>query len=100
MQLFTSDVVYEDVPMAAVNNGISELRAFAESVFCRLPDIAFELKSRFVDGSIGGAEWVMRGTRNGKRIEVPGVSIFEFADDKIRRCSDYWDMATYLRQLE
>jgi hypothetical protein len=28
-----------------------------------------------------------------------GASIFEFAGDKIRRCADYWDLATFLRQF-
>ena len=100
--LFTADVVYEDVPMGAVNRGVTELRAFAEQILARLPDITFELQSSFTDGSRGGAEWVMRGTRDpatGKRVEVRGVSVFEFDGDKVRRCSDYWDMATYLKQL-
>jgi ketosteroid isomerase-like protein len=35
----------------------------------------------------------------GKQVEVRGASILEFADGKIRRCSDYWDMATFLKQL-
>jgi hypothetical protein len=35
----------------------------------------------------------------GKRVEVRGASVFEFVGDKIRRCSDYWDMATFLKPL-
>jgi hypothetical protein len=30
-------------------------------------------------------------------VDVRGASIFEFADDRIRRC--YWDKATFLKQL-
>jgi steroid delta-isomerase-like uncharacterized protein len=50
----------------------------------------------------------MRGTHTGempgmpatgKRFEVRGASTFEFRDAKILRCSDYWDMATLLKQL-
>jgi steroid delta-isomerase-like uncharacterized protein len=92
--------------MGAMNHGAAELRAFAEGVFSRFPDVTFELQSSFADGTRGGAEWVMRGTRDlrgmpgtGKRVEVRGASIFEFVGDKIRRCSDYWDMAAYLKQL-
>jgi hypothetical protein len=56
----------------------------------------------------GGGEWIMRGTHKGdlpgmpatgRRVEVRGASIFEFAGNRIRRCSDYWDMATFLKQL-
>ena len=89
-----------------MNRGAAELRAFAEGIFSRFPDLTFELQSSFSDGTRGGAEWVMRGTRDvrgmpatAKRVEVRGASIFEFVGDKIRRCSDYWDMATYLKQL-
>src|SRR6266581_2802867 len=55
---------------------------------------------------MGGAEWV-RGTHTGRSArdashgqarEVRGVSIFEFASDKTRHCSD-WHMATLLKQL-
>ena len=100
LQLFTADLVYEDVPMGAICRGTTELRAFAESVFARLSDVSFELQSIFADGSKGGAEWVMRVARAGRHAEVRGASLFDFDGDRIRRCSDYWDMATYVRQLD
>jgi steroid delta-isomerase-like uncharacterized protein len=108
LPLFTDDVVYEDVTMGVVNRGIAELRAFGEGFFSGFPDVTFELQSAFANGTRGGAEWVMRGThtgdmpgmpRTGKRVKVRGASIFEFRGDRIRRCSDYWDMATFLKQL-
>jgi steroid delta-isomerase-like uncharacterized protein len=34
-----------------------------------------------------------------KPFEVRGSSIVEFRDGKISRNSDYWDLATYLRQV-
>ena len=108
LPLFTENVVYEDVTMGVVNRSTTELRAFGEGFFSGFPDVTFELQSNFADGTRGGAEWVMRGTHKGdlpgmpatdKRMEVRGASIFEFLGDKIRRCSDYWDMATLLKQL-
>jgi steroid delta-isomerase-like uncharacterized protein len=108
LTLFTEDIVYEDVTMGVVNRGQSELHTFAEGFVSGFPDVTFELRSSTADGARGGAEWVMRGTHTGdlpgmpatgKRVEVRGASIFEFAGDRIRRCADYWDMATFLRQL-
>jgi steroid delta-isomerase-like uncharacterized protein len=108
LRLFTDDVVYEDVTMGAVNRGPAALKAFGESFLAGFPDVTFELRSRFADGSSGGAEWVMRGTNTGdspgmpatgKSVEVRGASIFEFAGEHIRRCSDYWDMSSFLKQL-
>jgi steroid delta-isomerase-like uncharacterized protein len=106
--LFTDDVVYEDVTLGRVNRGKGEFRSFAEEFFAGFPDVTFEQKSRFASGSHGDVEWLMRGTHRGdmpgmpatgKQVEVRGASILEFANDKIRRCSDYWDMATFLKQL-
>jgi steroid delta-isomerase-like uncharacterized protein len=108
LPLFTDDFVYEDMPMGVVNRNASELRAFGEGFFSGFPDVTFEMRSSFADGTSGGSEWVMRGTHKGdlpgmpatgKRIDVRGAAVFEFTGDKIRRVSDYWDLATLLRQL-
>ena len=108
LPLFTEDLVYEDVTMGAVNHGAAELRAFGEGFLSGFPDLAVELTSAVSDGTRGGAEWVLRGTHKGdlpgmpatgRRVEVRGASAFEFRGDKIRRCSDYWDMAALLKQL-
>jgi steroid delta-isomerase-like uncharacterized protein len=105
---FTDDCVYEDVTLGLVNRGRAELRAFVGDFFAASPDVRFELKSAFVAGNRAAAEWVMSGTHQGdmpglpatgKRYSVRGASIMELQDGKIRRNSDYWDMATFLRQL-
>jgi steroid delta-isomerase-like uncharacterized protein len=108
LPLLTEDVVYEDVTMGVVNRGRAELRAFDEAFISGFPDVTFELRSSFANGVGGGPEWMMCGTHKGdlpgmratgRRVEVRGATIFEFAGDRIRRCSDYWDMATFLKQL-
>ena len=105
--LFTDDVLYEDVPTGAVSHGKDELRAFANAFFAAYPDITFDLTSAFAKSRQGGAEWVARGTdlgdrpgrpATGKSFELRGASIFEFADGKIRRCSDYRDRVSQLNQ--
>src|SRR6185503_11540809 len=70
LQLFTDDVVYEDVTMGVVNRGTAQLRAFGEGFFSAFPDVTFELRSSFADGNSGGGEWVMRGTHHG---DLPGM---------------------------
>jgi steroid delta-isomerase-like uncharacterized protein len=108
LPLFTEDLVYEDVTMGAVSRSAAELRVFGEGFFSALPDVTFELTSACADGIRGAAEWIMRGTHKGdfpgvpatgRRVEVRGASAFDFRGDKISRCSDYWDMATLLKQL-
>jgi steroid delta-isomerase-like uncharacterized protein len=108
LALHTADALVEDVARGAVFRGKDQLRAFAEAFVAGYPDVTFTLTSRFIAGDHGSAEWVMRGTHlgdrpglraTGKQVEVRGVSIFEFAHSKIRRCSDYCDMATLLKQV-
>src|SRR5438477_1519545 len=108
LSLFPDDVIYEDETMGVVNRSKGELKAFAEDFFKIFPDVTFELKAHFAAANLGGAEWVMRGTQRGdmpgipatgKHVEVRGASVLEFVNGKIKRCSDYWDMATLLRQL-
>jgi hypothetical protein len=40
-----------------------------------------------------------RHARDRQSIEVRGASVFEFTGTRIRRCTDYWDMVTFLKQL-
>ena len=54
-------------------------------------------------------EWVMSGTHKGDFPKMPattkpfssvrGATIVELQGGKIRRCSDYWDAATFMRQV-
>jgi steroid delta-isomerase-like uncharacterized protein len=108
LPLYTDDCTYEDVTLGAVNHGKEELRSFGQFFFSGFPDVTFEMTSGFVAGNWAGGEWIMKGTHTGdlpglpaagKRVSVRGSSIIELEDGKIRRCSDYWDMATLLRQL-
>jgi steroid delta-isomerase-like uncharacterized protein len=110
MPLFTDNVYYEDVTFGVVNHGRTAHRDFATGTFAAFSDLKFELKSRVVatDGRSGVMEWVRRGQQTkdfpglpatNKPFEVRGSTIVEFADGKISRNSDYWDLATYMKQV-
>ena len=110
LALFTDDVVYEDVTLGAVNHGRDALRDFATAVFAAFDDLKFELKSRVVasDGKAGAMEWAWRGRQTkdlpglpatDKPFEVRGATVVEFADGKISRDSDYWHLATHMKQV-
>ena len=86
------------------------IRKFATDAFEAFADLNFQLKSRFVgaDGKWGAMEWVWRGRQTkdfpglpatNKPFEVRGATVVEFRDGKISRDSDYWDLATYMRQV-
>jgi steroid delta-isomerase-like uncharacterized protein len=35
----------------------------------------------------------------GKRMSMRGVSVFEIQGDQLRRCTDYYNVATMMKQL-
>ncbi len=98
----------EDVPTSTVNHGKAEIKAFLSAIFNAFPDSKVELHSRFSSGTLAGAEWTWSGTQTGDLSGVPatnkyasvrGASVSELQGNKFRRWSDYWDMATFLRQV-
>ncbi len=110
LPLFTDSVDYEDVPFGAASHGRDALRDIATGTFAAFADMKFELKSRFVaaDGKSGAMEWIWRGRQTqdfpglpatNKPFEVRGTTVVEFTDGKISRNSDYWDLATYMKQV-
>jgi steroid delta-isomerase-like uncharacterized protein len=72
-------------------------------------DFKYEVTSRFATGQWAVIEWVMSGTHRG---DVPGIpssgkhfssvrgsTILELKGGKIRRESDYWDAATFMKRV-
>jgi steroid delta-isomerase-like uncharacterized protein len=106
--LFTDDCVYEDVATGAIVHGKTELAQFYQQGRSAFPDFKIEVTSSFGTSHRAGAEWIASGTHRGDLPELPatnkpfslrGASIFELLDNRVKRCSDYSDMAALLRQL-
>ncbi len=108
LRLFTDNCVYEDVPTGAVNRGKDALRAFAEFFFSVAPDFKVDISKHFEADNWAAGEWTMSGTQmgdmpnlpaTGKPFSIRGATILELEQGKIQRCTDYWDMAAFLKQL-
>jgi len=100
--------IIEDVAMGIVNHGKGELRNFYHLVFSAFPDCKVELHTHFVAGNLAAADRLFSSTHNGAFPELPAsnkhtsvrvASVFELQGNQFRRCSDYWDMATFLKQI-
>jgi len=61
-----------------------------------------------ISGNRTAIEWIAAGTQKGdmpgmpasnKFTSVPGVSVMECQDGRIKHNTDYWDMATVMRHL-
>jgi len=108
LSLFTDDCLYEDVTFGVANHGKAELRAFADGIFAVFPDFKVELTTRFSAGDWAVMEWTISGTHKGdlpgmsatnKTFSIRGATIIELRSGKIKRNSDYWDLATFLKQV-
>jgi steroid delta-isomerase-like uncharacterized protein len=108
VSLFTDDAIYEDVTLSVVNHGTDEITAFGHLFMTVAPDFHVELSSTVSSGDEVAAEWTMSGTHRGDLPAMPatgetftirGATAFQLTGDKFTRCSDYWDMATLMRQL-
>lgn len=110
LALFVDDCLFEDVTFGVVARGKEELRNFVERAFAAVPDFKYGLTNRFAASRWASVEWVMSGTHKGdfpgipatgKRFsDVRGSSILELEAGKIRRESDYWDAATFMKQVD
>ena len=106
--VFTEDCIYEDVALGVINRGRDELIAFGNGFIAGVPDLKVEVTSRFGSGDKAAAEWKMSGTHTGnlpgmpatgKTFSLRGVSTFQLQGSRVNRCSDYWDLATFKKQL-
>ena len=106
--VFTDDCIYEDVALGVVNKGKEQLIAFGNGFIGGVPDLDVDVTSRFVSGDKAAAEWTMTGTHSGdlpgmpasgKTFSLRGVSTFDLRGDRLSRCSDYWDLAWFRKQL-
>lgn len=107
--LCSADSVHEDVAIGVVNRGPDEVRAFGQAFFDAVPDFVVELRSSFGDGTSAVGEWEMSGTHTGDLTDMPasgrsfrvrGATLITLDDaGKVSRWTEYWDMASWLRQL-
>ena len=103
-------LVYEDVPVGAVLHNKDELRGLHTMFRTAMPDLSFTLDSASGDQGTVTVEWTVTGTHTGtvdglppatgKPAQVRGVSVINLDDTgRMTACRDYWDPATWLRQI-
>lgn len=108
VSFFAEDCVYEDMALGTLNRGKPELKAFVQATLAAIPDFTIEPKSVFATVDRLASEWIMTGTQTGdfpglpatgKSFSVPVASIMEFQNGKIRRNTDYWNLASFQQQV-
>ena len=111
--VFTEDIMYEDVTLDVHVSGTDgTFQTFAQSSFDAFPKLSrFELGQSACQGQQGFFEWTWIAEDG--RVDVPGsgfcgtgepftvrgVAAIAIQGNRISRNSDFWDLATVLRQL-
>jgi len=71
--------------------GKDQVRAGLSKRFEGIPDVHYGQDRHWVCGDFGVSEWTLTGTSiTGKKIEVRGVDLLEFAEGKITRKDSFW----------
>ena len=108
VSFFTDDCIYENLSRGQTYRGKNQLREWVKTTFEAIPDFKLDITSLFAAGDLLACEWVMTGTLSGdssgipitgKSFSVRGATIAQLKDGKIQRNADYWDLATFLRQV-
>ena len=106
--VFTDDVVYTDIPTDPahpVAEGRDQLLTFASGFFATFPNSSFALGQSACQGQQGFFEWTWTAVDKpgffgtDKSFTVRGVAVIALQGKRISRNSDFWDLATVLRQL-
>lgn len=97
--LLADDCVYDNVPMGAVR-GPAAVAEILGPLLAGCEQVDWPVARQTVTGSIVMNERLDRFLMAGRWIEVPVAGIFEVENGRIVLWRDYFDEATYRRQLE
>jgi len=90
MSFFADDIVYEDIALKKIMDYTS-LREFIQNAFDNYESLVFERISACLANDSISWEWRMIGKKiTGELVDVPGMSMTEFKNNKIIRNRDYW----------
>jgi steroid delta-isomerase-like uncharacterized protein len=105
---WTDDIVYDFVPQPPALDGKQQVAAFFEGLFQGVPDFRSTQTRILVSGNVMVTETMATGTHSGELSGIPATGsslqlaplhIWEFEGDKVKRATEYLDMASTLMQI-
>lgn len=106
--LYTADGEHEDVAGGAPRRGREAIAEGLHRFLRSVPDAHWETIDIVAEGDREVARYVLTGTlrgdmgpfrATGQRIALRGVHVLDLEAGAIARCEDYWDAATFARQV-
>ncbi|HEX6628849.1 MAG TPA: nuclear transport factor 2 family protein [Gemmatimonadaceae bacterium] len=105
--LLAPDGVHEDVAQNFRGRGPKQVIAFMRRELSAEPDFKWTVTNSLEDGRVVALEWTWTASYTGpdptgkpvtnRRISGKGTSVAEVEDGKIKRFTDYYDMASFFR---
>ena len=99
MSYFTSDAVYHNMPGPPAQ-GTEAIRKLIESFVNGASEVDWETLAIAQSGNKVLTERIDRFVFGDKSVELPVMGTFEVQDGKISAWRDYFDMATWTRQMQ
>jgi limonene-1,2-epoxide hydrolase len=95
---FTEDAVYHNIPMEAAR-GKAAIRAAINTFLPGSKSIEFKILKSAANGNVVFNERVDFIDLGAKKIQLPVTGVFEISGGKISAWRDYFDLATYTKQM-
>lgn len=109
-RVFAPEVILLNVPEETTYRGRDALKAYVHDFSTWTLDLKMSIRNYRVDGRFAIVEWTWSGILHGdlpaelnivgKSFAVPGVSILELMDGQVTHCTNYYDAAALLHQLD
>jgi len=98
MAMFTPDAVYHNLPTKPVQGG-AQIRAVIESFVEPAEALDWEILAIAADGDTVFAERLDRFVMDGTPVSLPVTGVFELRAGRIAGWREYFDLATWQRQV-
>jgi steroid delta-isomerase-like uncharacterized protein len=105
--LFAAEGIHEDIAQNFRGRGPKQVITFMRGLMAAEPDFKWTITNSLEDGRVVVLEWTWASRYTGpdptgkqvtnRRISGRGTSIAEVEDGKIKRFSDYYDIASFFR---
>lgn len=107
--LYAPEGEHEDVAFGRPKRGPEAIAGGLRFFFAAFPDAHWDTSDRLADDGRAVARYLLTGTLQsdmgpfkavGQRMEIRGVQVLETAAGRIERSQDFWDGATFERQMK
>jgi len=98
MAFFTEDAIYHNMPMEPAQGTVA-IRAMIDGFVNPAEKIAWENLNISEAGSTVLTERIDRFVIGGKEVALPVMGAFDIKDGKIAAWRDYFDLATWAKQM-